>query len=226
MRKTFTAFLMAIAISATPLLAETAGRDDLSVHSFKLRHKAPERAAAMIEPLMSSDGSFSIQPSTRTLVVSDRGENMKSIVTAIERFDSPPQQFSVVIKLVAASRSQNPVPVAADLREVAGKLGGVLRFNSFEKLGELRVAAREGSPVIGQELSPVYRADFRIGEYDPASDTIKVEEFQLLRGGEGQLSPVLKTTLNLKVGQTVILGASRDSQSQKALMIVAVASRD
>lgn len=226
MRKTLTAFLMAVVISAVPLLAEDAGRDGLSVHSFKLRHKAPERAAAIIEPLMSSDGTVSIQPSTRTLVVSDRGENMKSIVTALERFDSPPQQFSLVIKLVAASRASNAAPVAADLKEVAAKLGGVLRFNNFEKLGELRVAAREGSPVVGQELSPAYRADFRIGEYDPASDTIKVEEFQLLRGGEGQLSPVLKTTLNLKIGQTVVLGASRDAQSQKALMIVAVASRD
>lgn len=226
MKTLITSLALVLSLGAFPALAEDAAGDPaLNVRSFKLQHKAPERAAAIIEPLMSSDGTVSLQPSTRTIVVTDRPDNLRSIMAALDQFDTPPQQFSIVIKLVSASRAQNPSPVAPDLRDVAGKLGGVLRFNSFEKLGELRVGALEGAPVVGQELSPIYRADFRVGEFDPASNTIRIEDFQLRKSSDGQLSQVMKTTLNLKVGQTVVLGAARDPQSQKALMIVAVASR-
>lgn len=227
MKSIFATMLLALTVGAPSLFADdAAGRGDLLAHSFRLQHKATERAASVIEPLMSADGTVSIQPSTRTLVVTDRPENIKAIRAALDRYDAPPQPFVLTLKLVSASRSSAPSPVAPDLREVAAKLGGVLRFNNFEKLGELRVSAREGSPIIGQTLAPDYRADFVLGEWDPASDTIRVESFDLRRGSNGQLDPVLKTTLNLKVGQTVVLGASRDPNSQKALMLVAVATRE
>lgn len=222
MKSRLAVFLLA-AMVALPAVAERAS--SLTARSFSLEHKSSDRAAAMIRPLLSSDGTVSLQASTGTLVVTDRPENLKAISAALEQYDRPARQFSVLVKLVAASRSDNPTPVTADIREVAGKLGGVLRFNQFDKLGELRVEAREGSPVAGQELSPGYRAWFRLGEYDPASDTVRLEEFELRRSGAGgTLTPMLKTTLNLKVGQTVVLGASRDQQSQRALMIVATAT--
>jgi hypothetical protein len=70
-----------------------------------------------------------------------------------------------------------------------------------------------------------YRADFRFGEYDPASDSVQLADFKLLRLEGDQLAPLLKTTLNLKLGQTVIIGATRQPQSQRALMMVVTAQR-
>jgi hypothetical protein len=40
-----------------------------------------------------------------------------------------------------------------------------------------------------------------------------------------QLTQLMKTTLNLKLGQTVILSATRDANSGRALMIVVSAKR-
>ena len=218
-------FLAVALVAALPSLALAQGRGGLSSQSFPLEHKSAERAAAIVRPLLSTDGTISIQPSSGSLVITDRAENLRAVATALSRYDLPPQQFSVVVKLVAASRSTNPPPVTPDLREIAAKLGGVLRFNRFDRLGELRVQAREGAPVIGQTLSDEYSAEFRLGEYDPASETLRVEEFELRRAGAGgQLTPILKTTLNLRVGQTIVVGASRDPQSQRALMIVATAT--
>jgi hypothetical protein len=40
-----------------------------------------------------------------------------------------------------------------------------------------------------------------------------------------QLTQLLKTSLNIKLGQTVILGAARDPQSQRALVLVLSVTR-
>jgi len=70
-----------------------------------------------------------------------------------------------------------------------------------------------------------YRADFKFGDYDPASDSLKVSDFQLSKQQSDQLTPLLKTTLNLRIGQTYIVGATKAPQSQRALMIVLVARK-
>jgi hypothetical protein len=70
-----------------------------------------------------------------------------------------------------------------------------------------------------------YRADFKFGEYDPASDSLKVSDFHLSRLQNDQLTSLLKTTLNLRIGQTYIVGATKAPQSQRALMIVLVARK-
>lgn len=221
-----TNFLLAVALVATlPLTAIAQSGPGLASKTFPLEHKTAERAASIIRPLLSADGTISIQPSSGTIVVTDRGDNLRAVSSALSAYDQPPRQFAVQIKLVAASRAQNPAAVAPDLRDIAAKLGGVLRFNSFEKIGELRVQAQEGAPVVGQSLSNDFSAEFRLGEFDPASQTLRIEEFELRRSGSGgSLTQVLKTTLNLRVGQTIIVGASRDPQSQRALMIVATAT--
>lgn len=218
--------LVAVAlVAALPAMASAQARQALTSRSFSLEHKSAERAAAIVRPLLSADGTISIQPSSGAVVVTDRTQNLESIASALGQYDQPPRLFTVSVRLIAASRAQNPPPVAPDLREIAGKLSGVLRFNHFERLGETRVQAHEGAPVIGQTLSNEYSAEFRVGEFDPSSETLRIEEFELRRAGAGgQLTPVLKTTLNLRVGQTIIVGASRDPQSQRALMIVATAT--
>jgi Type II secretory pathway, component PulD len=197
----------------------------LSVRAFQFRYKQAENAAIVIKPLVSAGGSFSIQPSSNTLIVTDRAENLKNIAVAVAQYDKPARGVKIDIRLVAASRQVSPAKVPDDLLELSTKLSGILRFNSFEKLGQIVAEGKEGDPVI-TNVDGVYRAEFKIGEYDPLSDTIRVGDFQLSRmqpGGNGQLTPLLKTSLNLKVGQTVILGASRMPDSQRALMLVLVA---
>ncbi|HYM59606.1 MAG TPA: secretin N-terminal domain-containing protein [Thermoanaerobaculia bacterium] len=212
---------------AEPAPAGDAGKA-LSVRSFQFKYKDADKAAAMIKALVSPDGSISIQPSTNSLVVTDRAENLKNIAVALTKFDAPARALKLSVRLVGAARvePQKATPVSDDLKDVALKLS-MLRFNAFEDLGSSAVDGKEGDPGI-VELASGYRADFRFGEYDPASDSIKINDFKLARlqgPKKDQLTPLLKTSLNLKVGQTVILGASKVPQSERALMIVVVARR-
>lgn len=222
-------FLTAPAILAEAGVAAAAG-SSLSVRTFPLRHKEAGKAAAAIKSLISAEGSVSIQPANNTLVVTDRTENLKKVAELLQKFDATSKSFKVSIRLVAASRvPSDEAKVPRELKEVSEKLSGMLRFNSFENLGEILAEGSEGDNVVC-ELQSGYHADFRFGEYDSASDSVRIGELQLsklqpIEGGEAALTKLFKTSLNLKVGQTVILGASRAPQSQKALMIVLVARK-
>lgn len=218
--------LMAL-LAAVSLMADDAGEPNLSVRAFQFRHKQADRAALVIKPLLGTSGSVSIQPGTNTLVVTDQDENLKIIAAALAKFDQSSRDFEVRIRLVAASFQPKAAKVPDDLREISAKLSGVLRFNSFENVGDATAIGTEGDPVT-TDLDD-YHAEFKIGEYDPSSDTIRVSDFQLSRmqkveGSEAkQMVPVLKTSLNLKMGQTVVLGAARLPDSQRALMLVIAA---
>jgi len=88
------AALSGAAIAEPP--AATAAADTkapLAVRSFSFKFKQADKAAAAIKPLLSADGSMSIQPSTNSLVVTDRTENMKAVAKMIGDFDKEPQSF-------------------------------------------------------------------------------------------------------------------------------------
>lgn len=201
------------------------------VQTFKFKFKSAERAATVISSLISPQGSVSIQPASNVLVVTDRAARVESIASALERYDVPSRELKLEVRLVAAGRVAGKAPeVPADLQQIAGKLSGVLRFNSFESLGTLEVKASEGDAV-RSDIDGAYHAEFSVGEFDPVSETIQLTDFRLSRYEAGAAaqkksrSDVLQTTLNLKIGQTVVLGASRLPDSDRALMLIVVAKQ-
>jgi type II/III secretion system protein len=220
---------LSIAVLALLLVSLSAFADagemgkNLSVKTFQFKHKQAENAASVIKALMSAEGSMSIQPNGNSLIVTDLAENMKKIAAALAAFDTPPQPFRLTVRLVSARRgTAEEARVDSDLSDVSPKLA-LLRYNVLERVGSAEVTGKEGEP--GLVDLGTYRADFHFGEYDPASDSLKVGDFRLARLEGDQLAPMMKTTLNLKLGQTVIIGVTKEAQSQRALMIVVTAKR-
>ncbi|HXA16075.1 MAG TPA: secretin N-terminal domain-containing protein [Thermoanaerobaculia bacterium] len=220
------AALSGAAFAEPPAPAAADSKPGLAVRTFTFKFKQADRAAAAIKPLLSTDGSMSIQPSTNSLVVTDRAENMKAVARMIGDFDKEPQSFRLYVRIVGAARVAGTPKIPDDLKDVARKLA-ILPYNSYEAVGEATVQGKEGDPGL-VDMQTGYRADFKFGEYDPASDSIAVKDLQISRltgAQKDQLTSLLKTTLNLAIGQTYILGASKAPQSQHALMIVLVARR-
>ena len=229
-KRVFLMMSMMLALSgaafAEPAAAAADAKPALAVRSFTFKFKQADKAAAAIKPLLSKEGSMSIQPSTNSLVVTDRAENLKSVAKLIGDFDKEPQSFRLYVRIVGASRVEGTPKIPDDLKDVARKLA-ILPYNSFENVGESTVQGKEGDPGL-IEMQAGYRANFKFGEYDPASDSIAVNDLQIARltgAQKDQLTSLLKTSLNLTIGQTYILGASKAPQSQRALMIVLVARR-
>jgi Bacterial type II/III secretion system short domain len=196
----------------------------LSVRTFTFKHKQAENAAGLIKSLMSADGTMSIQAKTNALVVTDEPENLKKIAAALAEFDLAPQPFQLTVHLISAGRvpGDRATRVPEELRDIESKLA-VLRYNSIDSVGSADVSGKEGEP--GMVDLAAYRAEFQFGEYDPASDTIQISDLKLSRRAGDQLAPMLKTTLNLKLGQKVVMAITRDAQSQRALMMVLSAKR-
>lgn len=211
---------------AEPAPTAADAKQALAVRSFTFKFKQADKAAAAIKPLLSKEGSMSIQPSNNSLVVTDRAENMKAVAKMIGDFDKEPQTFRLYVRIVGASRVEGTPKIPDDLKDVSRKLA-MLPFNSYEAVGEATVQGKEGDPGL-INMPTGYRAAFKFGEYDPATDSIAVNDLQIakLTGAQkDQLTPLLTTTLNLAIGQNYILGASKAPQSQRALMIILVARR-
>ncbi len=227
LKRTIVVILSSFLLAATAMAESADAGRSLSVHTFAFKFKDAEKAASAIKSLVSADGSMSIQPASNSLVVTDRAENLKAITKALLDFDTDAQMFRLSVRIVSASRVEGNAPkVPGDLKDVAQKLA-LFRYNAFENSGEANVVGKEGDAGI-VDMATGFRADFRFGEYDPASDSIKVNDFHLsrLQGAQkDQLTSLLKTSLNLRLGQTYIVGATKAPQSQRALMIVLVAHR-
>jgi hypothetical protein len=204
------------------IVVAPAGADELIARSFELKHKDAGKVVEMLQSLMSRDGSYSIHPSRNSIVITDNRETLGRIAELIDQLDRSPRQYTLRLTLVSASRSANPPPVSEDLREISRKMAGVLRFNTFTRLGAVAARGREGDTL--SMAVDGHQASFSFGDFDPLSQSLRIEEFRLDRpesGSDG--GPLLRTSLNLRVGQTVVLGASRQAESGKALMIVLLA---
>ncbi len=225
MKKAVIAVVFLALLGSAVAVAAPAADEKLTARPFQFKFRDASRAASVIKPLISASGSVSIQPSSNTIVVTDTPAALRGIARAIAEYDAPPKTFTVELRLVAASNTRNPPPVPEDLREISAKLSGVLRFNRFDKLGEIRAMGREGDPVLA-DLDGSYRADFKMGEFDPISQTLQLSEFRILRvpQGGGEVQQIFRnSTLNLRIGQTVVLGASRLPDSNRILMLVLTA---
>ena len=223
MKRALITFATLLLLSGAAFADAADASKPLSVRTFTFKYKDPGKAADIIKPLLSAEGSISIQAGTNALVVTDRPEILKTLAKALNDYDAPPQAFKLVVRLIGASHAEVSPKIGDDLKDIAPKLA-MLRFNALENLGAADFAGREGDPGI-LTLPTGYRAEFKLGEFDPTSDSIKVSDFRLSKLQGDQVTSLYKTTLNLRLGQTYIVGTLKTPQSQRALMIVLIARR-
>src|SRR5437762_846987 len=75
MKRVLMMFLVLLFTTGVVRAEPTEGAKSVSVRTFQFKFKDADRAAAMIKPLLSIDGSMSIQPSANSLVVTDHPDN-------------------------------------------------------------------------------------------------------------------------------------------------------
>ncbi len=225
MKRVFFLFFLALLTCGVALAEPVAeGAKALPARTFQVKYKAVDRAAALIKPLLSAEGSVSMQASTNALTVTDRPANLSAIAAALSEFDAVPRQLKLSIRLVMAGHGA-AARTPEEVRDVAPKLA-MIGFSSAESLGQVEIEGREGESA-AVEMANGYRADFRFGEYDPTSKTVSVNDLRLSRldpADKGQPAKDLyKTTLNLKIGQTYIFATTK--KGEKALVIVLAARK-
>jgi type II secretory pathway component GspD/PulD (secretin) len=211
----------------TASFAQQREPDELILHAYTLRYQQAIEAIPVIQPLLSSRGTLELQPGGNTLVIRDTEAALARIVPKLRAFDHPAQPLKVEILIVRASRSVvSPQTQRSDLPEsLTRRLRELLPYEVYEMQAQAQLASQEGQAV-AYELGDDYMVSFRVGTLLEAR-RIKLSNFEISRRGANHKSilPLVHTSLNLSLDQTLSLGLARSEGSRDALIIVVTVRR-
>lgn len=210
---------------AAPLAARQAPAheaDELVLHAYTLRYQQAIEAIPLVQPLLTGRGTLELQPGGNTLVIRDTAAALARIVPVLRAFDHPAQPLKVEILIVRASRAVVSPPVPrSDLPEgLTRRLRELLPYEVYEMQAQAQLGTQEGQAV-AYELGDDYVVSFRLGTLLEGK-RIKLANFEVSRrnGKSKSTVPLVHTSLNLCLEQTMSLGLARSEGSRDALIIV------
>ena len=174
--------------------APSAAADPISARAFAVRFKSVSDAAEVISPVLSPQGSVTLQPRLKSLTVQDHVSVLDRIAALLQSFDIAPRNVEISLSLFLgtdrreqeAGRVVPPVAMTRDVRGVAETLGDFTKWNSYEPLGGRAVTAAEGGRVT-VNLSEEYRVVYDVEAV--LDQSVKLTNFvlqRLTRGADGR----------------------------------------
>jgi hypothetical protein len=144
----------------------------------------------------------------------------KRAVRLMERIDIPSRQMGIQLNLIVAIDNESMGdPVEP---KVVEQLKKIFRFNGYRSLssGYLVVGSGKDGEIglrgipVDENDTALYNASFRAKFIDDGKGVIKVEDLEIERTyidnrGEEEDVTILETTLNIKNGDTVIVGSTQ-----------------
>jgi hypothetical protein len=226
------AILFALGISAgLPAGAADAPgpADPVSARAYEVKFKSLADAAELIGPLLSPQGSVTLQPRLKTLMIQDHVAVLDRVSSLLTSFDVAPRNVEIAMSLFLgtdrreqeAGRIIPPSSMTKDVRGIAETLGDFTKWNAYEPLGGRAVTGVEGGRVT-VNLSDEYRVAYDI---DTVRDqSVKLTNFVLqrvTRGADGKekVQDVYSAAVVLPVGRMLMLGAAQNPESKRALFL-------
>lgn len=228
MRRVACAIAMACAFvcGALPARAEA---DPISARAYDVKFKPLADAAELVSPLLSSQGSVTLQPRLKTLTVQDRVSVLDRVASLLKSFDVAPRNVEIAMSLFLgtdrreqeAGRSIPPSSMTTDVRGIAETLGDFTKWNAYESLGGRAVTGAEGGRIT-VNLSDEYRVAYDIETV--RDQTVKLTNFVLQRithgpDGKEKVLDVYNAAVVLPVGRMLMLGAAQNPESKRALFL-------
>ena len=217
MKTTFPRRALATALLALPTLgAACSATPDLEVRTFELEHRSGHEAGELIRPYVYDDregAPGTVSMVDRAITVRETRDNLEQIARALADFDQPFPDTRLRFQLIEADGFTESDPRIADVED---ELRKVFQFRGYRLAGEAIVAVTSGSEV-EQRLRTEDGMYLITGEIDQISPTgLRVREAALWSEASGQ---VLRTTVNIRPGQTLVLGTSPKEGSTATLLL-------
>jgi len=226
------AILLVVALCAgVPAGAADASRaaDPVSARAYEVKFKSLADAAELISPLLTPQGSVTLQPRLKTLMVQDRVSVLDRVASLLSSFDVAPRNVEIAMSLFLgtdrreqeAGRLIPPSSMTKDVRGIAETLGDFTKWNAYEPLGGRAVTGVEGGRVT-VNLSDEYRVTYDIDTVREQS--VKLTNFVLQRvtrgtDGKDKVQDVYSAAVVLPVGRMLMLGAAQNPESKRALFL-------
>jgi hypothetical protein len=229
MAKTVSLLLALLLAGAAPAALHPAV-PDVVVRVFTLKHRSPDEALVIVRPALTETGSVILQPRGNTLTVRDTSAAVERAAKTIAAWDVPPRPLDLRVTLLRASTG-NPgarpvVPeTEGELQGVGDRLRKLFRFTDYARLDTVVVQGVEGQTV-AYVLAGDYRLEFQIEPSgDPRQVRLRGLSFERLRRSPGPgvadvRNDILRTTINVPIGQPFILAVGRDEAASGALVLI------
>jgi hypothetical protein len=199
---------------------------------FTLRYLSIADAATAVQPLLSDQGSLTLQPSRSRITVQDTPEVMGRVVKVIDRLDRLPNHYRVRVELLEGG-AEKPFG-AANQVEATERLRQMFKFPSYQSLGS---AVLEGD--LGDEaramLGTRYRVSFLTQIQTPSADTpwgapdlgdrvqlrnLTLERLKTPVSGRQETLECLRTHVLLSPNQMVYIGAGGSEDPSTGLVLI------
>jgi hypothetical protein len=231
-REAFEILLAAALVTGAPLLAAEAPpppEGPVLARAYEVKYKSLADAAELVSPLLTPQGSVTLQPRLKTLTVQDRVSVLDRVGSLLASFDVAPRNVEIAMSLFLgtdrreqeAGRIIPPSSMTRDVRGIAETLGDFTKWNAYEPLGGRAITGAEGGRVT-VNLSDEYRVAYDI---DTVRDqSVKLTNFVLQRvthgpDGKEKVQDVYSAAVVLPVGRMLMLGAAQNPESKRALFL-------
>ena len=217
---------------STPLLA--AGADTTSVPKaqsvvkvFTLKYRKIEDVLPLLRPLLSDSGAASVvlETNLNSLTVRGTSARVEQISRAVAAFDVPLRAINIAVTLLKSAGEKahaEKADVSQEIRGIGEKLRKLFNVTDFTRLDSVIVQGIEGER-ISYVMGGGYHLAFLL---EPSRDGTQVQfrDLSLERvrheGGREVRGEIVRTSINVKLGQPYILGVGRDESASDKLFVV------
>jgi len=201
------------------------------VKVFTLKFRKVEDALAVLRPLLSdvSDSravSVVLETNLNSLTVRGTPARVEQITQAVAAFDVPLRAIDIAVTLLRSAgeraRGVQTANVSEEIRGIGEKLKKLFNVTDFNRLDSVVVQGIEGQRVT-YALRGGYRLEFLL---EPSRDgkEVQLRDLSLERvrreAGKEIRGGILRTSINVNLGQPYILGVGRDESAPDKLFVV------
>lgn len=201
-----------------------AQEDPVMIRVFTLQHVPAVEIVTLVRPLLSPQGSLTLQARTNSIAVKDSRETLSSIAQFLQAIDRPPRSFRVAIKMIqAGSAPREKGTVSEEIQGVGVMLSRTFPYTSYDVLAENVIEGLSGD-MVSYRLNENFHVEFLLHNLIRLPNIVQLKGFRLFRvvkqGKDEILQPVLRTSINLKVNQDHVVGVSNSIHNSQALIFV------
>ena len=199
--------------------------EEVVVRVYTLQHIPVDEIIAYVQPLLSSAGDLRVQPARNLLQVKDVPERQKLVERVIASLDRPPDSYRIAVKILEASHAETPGgQIRNEILVIVQQLQEMMPYSNYAVIELLVIEGMPGDQ-ISYRLGKLYQIDFILRRYLQYPQMIQLSGLRLSRiktqeDAQERLFPLLRTSINLTLAQTHILGASSSESGGKALVLI------
>jgi hypothetical protein len=157
-----------------------------------------------------------------SIQITDTQEKTMRAKALISFHDVPLRQIWIQILLIQADGTGGQsVPDDPEFKAVHNKLKSLFKFRSYRVIGQVEINGQEGSPFsVRQDSGKPGKASFAVnaGSLEYSESSIRINRLSI--SVQKPIRTEISTTVNVPIGDTIVLGASKGDLQDVALISV------